>query len=45
MSGKLVTADAVRELVAAPTPIDVPTLEPAPIDLAEYDALLPEVAA
>ena len=45
MSGKLVTADAVRELVAAPTSIDVPTLEPTPIDLAEYDALLPEVAA
>jgi hypothetical protein len=45
MTDKLVTTDAVRELVAAPTSIDVPTLEPAPIDLAEYDALLSEVAA
>jgi hypothetical protein len=46
MNGKLVTADAVRELVAAPAPIDVPALASAPLDLTEYDALLAqEVAA
>lgn len=42
MSGQPVTAAAVRELVAAPAPIDVPTLVPPPIDLGEYDALLVE---
>jgi hypothetical protein len=42
MSGKPVTADAVRELVAAPAPIDVPMLAPPTIDLGEYDALLVE---
>jgi hypothetical protein len=46
MNGKLITAEAVRELVAAPAPIDVPALASAPIDLAEYDTLLAqEVAA
>jgi hypothetical protein len=44
-SGKAVTADAVREIVAAPTPIDVPTLASAPIDLAAYDELLVEEVA
>lgn len=42
LSGKPVTADAVRELVAAPAPIDVPALAPPTIDLGEYDALLVE---
>jgi hypothetical protein len=45
MSGKPITADAVRELVAAPTPIDVPALAPAPVDLGEYDVLLAEEVA
>lgn len=45
MGGKPVTADAVRELVAAPTPIDVPALASTPVDLAEYDALLGEEVA
>lgn len=46
MSGKPVTADAVRELVTTPAPIDVPVLASPPIDLAEYDTLLAtEVAA
>jgi hypothetical protein len=45
-SGKAITADAVREIVALPTSIDVPTLTSAPIDLAAYDGLLlGEVAA
>lgn len=39
---KPVTVDAVRELVAAPTSIDVPPLAPVGVDLAEYDALLVE---
>jgi len=42
MSGTPVTAAAVRDLVAAPTQIDVPALVPPPIDLGEYDALLVE---
>jgi hypothetical protein len=46
MAGKPVTADAVKAMVAAtPTSIDVPTLAPAAVDLADYDALLEEVAA
>lgn len=46
MGGKSITADAVRELVTTPAPVDVPALVSAPIDLAEYDALLAqEVAA
>jgi hypothetical protein len=46
MAGKAVTADAVKAMVAAtPTSIDVPTLAPAAVDLADYDALLEEVAA
>jgi hypothetical protein len=46
MSGKPITAAAVHELVAAPTPVDVPAIASAPIDLTEYDALLVgEVAA
>ncbi|HET9623969.1 MAG TPA: IS21 family transposase [Kofleriaceae bacterium] len=46
-SGAPITVEAVRELVAAPAPIDVPALAPAGVDLSEYDALLvePEVAA
>jgi hypothetical protein len=46
MSGKPITADAVRELVTTPAAIDVPALAPPTIDLAEYDTLLAqEVAA
>jgi hypothetical protein len=46
MAGKPITAQAVRELVATSAPIDVPNLASAPVDLAEYDALLAqEVAA
>jgi hypothetical protein len=46
MGGKLITADAVRELVTTPAPVDVPALASPVIDLAEYDALLAtEVAA
>jgi hypothetical protein len=46
MSGKQVTADAVRELVTTSAPVDVPVLASPPIDLAEYDTLLTtEVAA
>ena len=45
MSDKPVTAAAVRELVAAPTPVDVPALTSTPVDLAEYDALLVEEVA
>jgi hypothetical protein len=45
-SGKPITADAVRELVAAPASVDVPALAPPLVNLAEYDALLGgEVAA
>jgi len=43
--GKPITAGAVRELVAAPAPVDVPALAPPPVDLAEYDALLVEEVA
>jgi hypothetical protein len=46
MSGKPVTADAVRELVKTPAPVDVPALASPSIDLSEYDTLLTtEVAA
>ena len=45
MGDKPVTAAAIRELVAAPTPIDVPALASTRIDLAEYDALLIEEVA
>jgi hypothetical protein len=45
LGGKPVTAAAVRELVTAPTPIDVPALASTPVDLAEYDALLVEEVA
>ncbi|MBN1916318.1 MAG: IS21 family transposase [Verrucomicrobia bacterium] len=46
MSGKPITAEAVRELVVAPAPIDIPALASTPVDLAEYDTLLAkEVAA
>jgi hypothetical protein len=45
MSDTPVTAAAVRELVAAPTPVDVPALASTPVDLAEYDALLVEEVA
>jgi len=46
MGGKPITADAVRELVTTPAPVDVPEIASQPIDLAEYDALLStEVAA
>jgi hypothetical protein len=45
MGSKAVTADAVRELVAATTSVDVPALAPATIDLTEYDALLVEEVA
>jgi hypothetical protein len=46
MGGTPITPDAVRALVAAPSSVDVPTITVAPVDLAEYDALLVgEVAA
>jgi hypothetical protein len=43
--GAAITCEAVRALVAAPTPIDIPALVAAAIDLGAYDALLAEVAA
>ena len=46
MSGKSITAEAVRELVGAARPITVPALASPAINLAEYDTLLAqEVAA
>ena len=46
MARKPVTADAVKAMVAStPASIDVPALAPAAVDLADYDALLGEVAA
>jgi hypothetical protein len=46
MAGKTITADAVKQLVAAvPTSIDIPQLVAPPVSLAVYDALLSEVAA
>jgi hypothetical protein len=46
MAGKAITADAVKAIVkTTPATIDVPTLASPPVDLADYDALLEEVAA
>jgi hypothetical protein len=46
MAGTALTVDAVKQMIAAtPTSIDVPLLAPPVINLATYDALLPEVAA
>jgi Mu transposase-like protein len=46
MAGKTITADAVKEMIAAtPTSIEVPQLVSPTVMLAEYDALLTEVAA
>lgn len=45
MASKPITADAVKEIVAAPASIDVPALAPATVDLKDYDCLLEEVAA
>jgi hypothetical protein len=46
MAGKTITADAVKQMIAAtPTSIEVPQLVPSAVMLAEYDALLTEVAA
>jgi hypothetical protein len=46
MAGRAITADAVKEMIAAaPASIDVPQLAPSVVILATYDALLPEVAA
>lgn len=46
ISGKSITAEAVRELIGTQRSVDVPALASPPIDLAEYDALLAqEVAA
>jgi hypothetical protein len=45
MASKPITADAVKEIVAAPASIDVPALAPTTIDLNDYDRLLEEVAA
>lgn len=45
MAGKPITAAAVKEIVASPTRVDVPALTPPMVNLAEYDALLEEVAA
>jgi hypothetical protein len=45
-AGTAITADAVKALIATtPASIDVPALAPAAVDLADYDALLEEVAA
>jgi hypothetical protein len=46
MAGKMITADAVKEMIAAtPTSIDVPQLVSPTVMLSEYDALLTGVAA
>jgi hypothetical protein len=46
MAGKTITADAVKEMIAAtPTSIDVPQLVSPTVMLSEYDALLTGVAA
>jgi hypothetical protein len=46
MAGKTITADAVKEMVAAtPSSIDVPQLASPIVKLTDYDALLGEVAA
>jgi hypothetical protein len=46
MAGTAITSSAVKEMIAtAPTQIDVPLLASAQVDLADYDALLSEVAA
>jgi hypothetical protein len=46
MAATVITAAAVKEMIAAgPTSIDVPPLAPSVVNLAAYDALLPEVAA
>ena len=46
MAGKAITADAVKEMIAAaPTSIAVPQLASPVVMLAEYDVLLGEVAA
>jgi hypothetical protein len=45
VAGKEITADAVKAITATPTSIDVPSFAPAAVDLADYDALLEEVAA
>jgi hypothetical protein len=45
-AGTPITADAIKALVATtPASIDVPALVPPAVDLADYDALLEEVAA
>ncbi len=41
--GGVITADAVKALVATATQIVVPDLVPPPVDLRTYDALLAEV--
>ncbi|HMG20296.1 MAG TPA: IS21 family transposase [Kofleriaceae bacterium] len=46
MAGKMITADAVKEMIAAtPTSIAVPQLVSPTVMLTDYDALLTEVAA
>jgi hypothetical protein len=46
MAGSAITADAVKATITAtPASIDVPMLAPSTVNLAEYDALLTEVAA
>ena len=46
MAGKTITADAVKEMIAAaPTSIAVPQLASPPVSLTDYDALLTEAAA
>ena len=45
MAGKPVTSDAVKAMIASTSTIDVPALARAAVDLADYDALLEEVAA
>jgi len=43
--GAEISADAIKTLLAAPSSIDVPALAAPTVQLADYDALLPEVAA
>ena len=46
MDGRAITADAVKDMIAAtPTSIAIPQLAAPAVRLADYDALLTEVAA
>jgi hypothetical protein len=45
VAGQAITVDAVKGLIGKPASIDIPALAPAAVVLADYDALLEEVAA